>query len=164
MIVSIEDLISVVRPTLMEGRRVRMVVKGTSMLPFIRNGDAVELAPVDCAPVIGDAVLAQVAVGRYVVHRVVRADQDGVWLRGDSQRVAEGPVPATSVLGMVVAVCRGRRRSAMDRGPWSWLGRLWVSGHPLGPAALGVAITLWRALRRFSRLVWRRPGSSSGSS
>ena len=57
---------------LAKGKDVTISTKGNSMLPFIRGGvDSVELRKI---PAIhrGDIVLAQIAPGHYVLHRVFR--------------------------------------------------------------------------------------------
>jgi hypothetical protein len=58
------------------GERVRFKPRGHSMEPIIRNGQAVELAPVDTSTLqLGDVVLAKVQ-GRYFLHKIVGVDKD----------------------------------------------------------------------------------------
>jgi len=148
VIVSVQDLMSVARPALERGQRVRMVAKGSSMLPFIRSGDVVELTSTEMGPARGDVVVAQTAPGRYVIHRVVRVAGEGVWLRGDSQRRAEGPVVPGEVFGRVAAVERSGRRWRLDRGVWRLSGWAWMTTHPVGLAALWVSLSIWKLVRR----------------
>ena len=55
-----------------EGRPVKFPVKGTSMLPFIVGGrDCVEFYPVEGELKVGDIVMARVAEGYPVVHRII---------------------------------------------------------------------------------------------
>lgn len=66
-----------------EGHTVTLPLRGFSMRPFLEDGrDKALLAkPTDVS--VGDAVLAEVAPGRYVFHRLVKVEGDRVTLRGD---------------------------------------------------------------------------------
>jgi len=84
-------------------------VRGVSMRPWLRAGDAVLL--VRRAPRPGDVALVRVS-GRLVLHRLVRR-RGGRWLvRGDARPCADGWVGPEAVL----AVATGRRRRG--EGPW----------------------------------------------
>lgn len=64
-------LLGEVERLLEEGRKVTILVKGNSMLPFITGGkDSVELEK--CQEYqSGDIVLAEVSKGHYVLHRII---------------------------------------------------------------------------------------------
>ena len=66
-----------------EGLAVKLLVKGRSMLPFIKGGlDSVVLtAPGEILP--GDVVLARIDGKRYVLHRVMEVADGRVELMGD---------------------------------------------------------------------------------
>lgn len=159
------ELMPVVRTALEQKHRVKMTVGGSSMLPFLRDGDQVQLEPLRAALRKGDIVLVMVPateaaaaraiepVGqaaaetreRYVMHRVVRVDGDGrFWLRGDGQTQREGPFPPRAAFGRVTRVWRGRTPSA---------------GHDSTPsAARGVrsGFALDRGILRLAGLLWTR--------
>ena len=65
-----------------EGMAVTMLVKGRSMLPFILGGleSVVLTRPGEIRE--GDVVLAQIAEGRYVLHRVMSVSPERVVLMG----------------------------------------------------------------------------------
>lgn len=85
------------------------------MLGAIRDGERVRLvAPRTLRR--GLVVMAALPDGRLVLHRVVKVDDEGVWLRGDSCRRADGVIDA----GSVVAVAEPNPR----RTPRVWLYRL----------------------------------------
>jgi len=66
-----------------EGMRVTFPVKGYSMLPFIIGGkESVDLVKAE-HPKVGDIVLAWVEGCRYVVHRIIRIEENRVTLMGD---------------------------------------------------------------------------------
>jgi len=83
MILPSSELMPVIRAALERGQSVRMTVNGSSMIPFIRNDDTVELEPLTIPLRVGDIVLAQNGGGGYVVHRVIRVkDGNFFYLRG----------------------------------------------------------------------------------
>lgn len=151
MIVPARTLMPVVRASLERGQIVRITVNGASMLPFIRNGDEVELEPVLSPPTIGGVVLVRCGDERYVLHRVVRIDGESFFLRGDGQRHCEGPFVLGDVLGRVSTVYHNGCPRALDGGIWCWAGRLWLRSIPVNLWLLSVAILAPRFVRRISR-------------
>lgn len=143
MIVSGEDFIPVVEDALSRRQRVRMTVRGNSMVPFIHGGETVELQPCGTCPGIGEIVLARYRDGGYVVHRVVRIDRCGVVLRGDARyrSECEGPLECSRVIGTVVRSWHRGGVRDHHRGRWKALGVLWALTCPVG-------ILSYRALRR----------------
>jgi signal peptidase len=135
MIVTARELMPVIRAALARNQHVRLTARGSSMFPFIRDGDVVELEPLHPLPVAGDLVLAQCASGpegeRYVLHRVVRVKGEAFFLRGDSQRDCEGPFTRGDVLGRVTRIYRNGRVHRLDHGIWRRVGLAWNRCAPL---------------------------------
>jgi len=164
MILPSRELMPVIRAALERGQRVRMTVTGSSMLPFLRDSDVVELEPAP-APRLGDMVLVQAdppgAAERYVLHRIVRMDGGAAFfIRGDAQPLCEGPFTPDAVLGRVVTASRDGRDYSLDRGWWRLAGRVWLVVHPLGIGLLQLAGFIRRvggwALRHLQRVyAWR---------
>jgi len=145
------ELMPVIRAALERGQSVRLTANGSSMLPFIHDGETVELVPPRSSLMRGDIVLAQSEEDKYVLHRVVRIEGDGVYLRGDAQKHREGPLPRHAVLGLAVTSSRHGRVRVLDRGAWHWLGLVWMRSGWLGLYLLQIALRLrWAgsALRR----------------
>jgi len=155
MIVPSRELMPVIHAALQRGQRVRMSVNGSSMLPFLRDGDVVELEPVRTLPMPGDIMLVRGLQERYVLHRVVRIEGDALFLRGDAQSGCEGPFTRRDVLAKVVMSYPNGRARALDRGVWRLAGLLWTRCSPVGLAVLQVALYIRgvgrRALRRRQR-------------
>jgi signal peptidase len=133
------------------GSGLRFRARGASMRPFIRDGDVLELQPLDGAPVRrGDVVLFREGAGRVVAHRVIhlRREDGRVVLRtrGDALACPDGFVSREQVLGRVVALERGGRRIGLDRTTQRLLGVLWLGTSPLGG-------WLYRALAALRRRV-----------
>lgn len=156
MILSSRELMPIIRSSLERGQRVRMTVSGRSMVPFIWDGDVVELEPVRLMPSLGDTLLVHYpATDRYVVHRVVRVKGDAFFLRGDAQKYREGPFTRRDVLGQVVALHRNGRNRPMNRGRWRFAGVAWTRLGPLVYWLLWLAVRIRAggrsALRRLQR-------------
>ncbi|MCX6544997.1 MAG: S24/S26 family peptidase [Acidobacteria bacterium] len=152
MILPSRDFMPVVRAALERGQRVKMTVTGTSMWPFLRNEDVVELKPAGGLR-LGDMVLVQAAPPdtseRYVLHRVVRMQGGGTFvLRGDAQPHCEGPFAPNAALGVVTTVWRHGRVHHLDRGLWRLAGIAWARTSPLGPLLLQLTRPLWQLRRK----------------
>ena len=72
-----------------EGHTVTFKLRGFSMRPFLEDGrDSVILSKHTIVHK-GDAVLAEIRPGTYVLHRIVNIDGDKVTLRGDGNLATE---------------------------------------------------------------------------
>lgn len=110
-------------------------VKGYSMRPFIEHGrDRVKLVPPSQFGV-GDAVLAEIAPGHYVLHRIIRIDGEQVTLQGDGNVRGEEHCWRSDVRGVVSEYIRPRRTL--------------LASDP----ALRRRIRLWRWLRPLRRIL-----------
>lgn len=135
-------LLGEVRRLIAEGHAVVLRVKGASMWPFVVGGrDSVRLVRPDGLRE-RDIVLAEIAAGHYVLHRIRRIEAGDVTLMGDGNLRGVEHCRAEDVVGRVEAIVRRgrevnpystaeRRRVAL----WLWLtpirrwllaaGRLW---------------------------------------
>jgi hypothetical protein len=132
---------------LRRGGALRFRAQGSSMRPFVRDGDLVEVRSIDQRRLRrGDVVLYVDDDGRPFVHRVIEVERkDGRSIastRGDAMRVNDGPIDAVQILGRVSAAKRGRQRLVLDRGLLRTLGRLWTE---LSPVALWILAAVTRA-------------------
>jgi hypothetical protein len=137
---------AVVQSLLDEGLSVRFRARGRSMLPALRDGECLIVAPAHPAEIaVGDVVLCDTWRGP-VAHRVSSVERlaDGERrfnLRGDASLEGDGPVAARQLRGRIVGVERdGRRLSLAIRG--GQLGRLamrslrsWLAPSRLAPTA-----------------------------
>jgi len=96
---------------------------GSSMIPFIRPGERLVITPVkDQPPPIGQVVaFIQPDSGRLLVHRVIARKKMNFLVRGDRNRIADGWVPQTAIIGYAV-------REGFNKGfeitSQAWFGRL----------------------------------------
>lgn len=108
--------------TLMEeGRDVTLSPKGSSMLPFIREGrDSVVLRK-EPSVKKGDIVLVRLP-GRYVMHRIIREDGERLTLMGDGNLRGTETCTRADVLGTVQTILRdGKPRQPGDGAFWGRL-------------------------------------------
>jgi len=70
---------------LVEGKTVTLPLRGRSMRPFLEDGrdKALLIAARQKELCVGDAVLAEISAGHYVLHRIIRIEGKQVTLRGD---------------------------------------------------------------------------------
>ena len=120
-----------------EGKRdIPIPVSGTSMTPFLSPGDTVYVSR---TPLFrrGDIVLFRRPDGRYVLHRLLSADEERCLLRGDAQSTPES-VPAACLRARVEAV-RRRGRLYTARSPrWRFYAGPWQALTPLRPWIMAV--------------------------
>lgn len=133
----IQEAIKLVR----DGVSVTFPVKGRSMIPFIVGGkeSVILQQPGHLEP--GLVVLAEIAPGHYVLHRIVAIDEDRgrITLMGDGNvRGTERCTPAT-VLAVATYVVdeKGRKRPLYSRSR-KFKAKLWLMLLPLRRYLLAV--------------------------
>ena len=121
------------------------------MLPFLRHGDVVHVRPLPAAAVrVGDVICYAPSPGRLHLHRVVARDERGFVTRGDALSYVED-VPATTVLGRVIARERGGRVCRLDTPAARRAGRAIAVTAPLVAPVIPLARAVYRAWRTVRR-------------
>lgn len=101
-----EILLEEVSQLLRKGNHVTIRTKGNSMLPFIRGGkDRVTLVPAEELRK-GDIVLAKIAPGHFVLHRIRRLEGNTVILMGDGNLRGTERCDRASIAGKVEKIIR----------------------------------------------------------
>lgn len=121
-----EILLAEAGALLAEGRDVELLVKGNSMLPFLHDEqDSVRLRKLETVEK-GDIVLALIAPGRYVLHRVRKIEGERLTLMGDGNIRGTESCTCADVLGTAIEFVRpdGTRRRPGK-------GRLWAALCPI---------------------------------
>jgi signal peptidase I len=113
------------------GKSLRFRASGSSMTPFILDGDILEIQPISQQPIrLGDVVLCQTNDRGVVAHRVTRlAQRNGLTrlvTQGDALFYPDGWINAGQVLGRVASVERRGRRIAIAAGWRRWLALIWM--------------------------------------
>lgn len=130
---------ALVEEQLAECPRVKITLKGTSMLPTLLPGDTLTLVRPATAPAVGDVVLFRCGDG-HLLHRVVWCDGERYRMQGDHSYTCE-EVCRQDIVAVLEAVgregradeCAGAtwrrqcrralRRSAARRRAYRWMGR-----------------------------------------
>lgn len=99
--ISNRELFSIVRDTLLEGKTVRVAVKGESMLPFFRSGSTITLRPVREEDIRKYNVVMADAGHAFVVHRIVEVGEESVTLFGDGNIKGTERVSRDKIYGVV---------------------------------------------------------------
>ena len=127
-----EELMPLVRQRLAAGQTVRYLpFRGVSMLPMLRQGkDAVEVGPVAGRLKKYDLPVYQYPSGKYVMHRIVKVEQDHYVCLGDNTYEYER-IRSEQILAVVVAFRRGEKRIGVDNFCYRCYSRFWVAVYPL---------------------------------
>ncbi|MBC7327387.1 GNAT family N-acetyltransferase [bacterium] len=161
MNINLRELEPLIEESLKRGQRVRLTAKGSSMFPFIRNGDVVELESFNFQPKFGDILLIRRADGKYVMHRVVKVKGELFYLRGDSLNSLEGPFGKENIIGKVVRCYRGGRGFDLSRGLPHIVGILWVHLFPLNRFLRQILRSFIRPFKHLAGICLRFIQSSS---
>jgi hypothetical protein len=111
-------MIQLMQAVLDKGLAFRFRAKGYSMSPFIKDSDVITVLPLRTVPRLGEVVAFRHPVSRrLVVHRVIRARNDGCLIRGDAVSEMDGLVPRAHILGRVERVERDGKSVRLGMGP-----------------------------------------------
>jgi signal peptidase I len=118
LLLSNSDLVGFLKETLARDASFRFSVKGSSMYPFIRDGDVVLVSPPRRSIAFGAPVaLANPRTGQFVIHRVVGRRKDRYLIKGDNIPHPDGWMAREDILGIVSDIERSGRRATFGLGP-----------------------------------------------
>ena len=117
---------------LREGHTVTLLLRGYSMRPFLEdNRDKALLKKTDYIKV-GDAVLAEILPHKFVLHRIVKIDNNAITLRGD-------------ILGTAIGFYRkgSNRIDRTDGMKWKIYSFIWMNLYPIRRYLLAFYRRIW---------------------
>jgi hypothetical protein len=146
-----DSLARLMRAVLDKGKPFRFEARGTSMEPFIKDGDIVTVVRLSASrPKPGDvAAFVHPGSGGVRVHRVVKIEAGRYFLKGDNALDVDGALTRDMILGLVVR----RERQGRSRAVGPSLGAAVLAR--LSRSALFVRIS-----RRLRRLGSTRTGKA----
>lgn len=116
---------------LQEGHTATLRVRGNSMRPFLEDRrDSIVLTSVTHIEV-GDAVLAEIAPGKYVFHRIIAIDGDNVTLMGDGNVRGTEHCTKADVKANALAVVRKGKEYSTDGKRWMRYSKAWMRLTPV---------------------------------
>ena len=128
-----------------EGKKIEIPVKGSSMHPFLFNGEMVVVAPVsvECSLRKYDIILAETSTGQVMMHRIREISPAGILMKGDGNLSQTELVRPADVMGRVVSVHRKGKPMSLYTPFLLFLARIW---HPYWVRKVGLFL-----LRVFSK-------------
>jgi signal peptidase I len=126
------DFYELSKDVLARGACLRFQARGGSMRPLIRDGDILEVQPVEVAEVrVGDVIFFRGHRENMLAHRLVnktRAEDGETKLiaKGDSASQFDRPVRPNQLFGKVISIERGQKRVELDSGLIKLIGLLWA--------------------------------------
>lgn len=117
-----------------DAEAVPLVISGGSMTPFlVHRRDTVYLSKADRPLKRGDMVFYQRDNGRYVLHRVLRADGDAFTMIGDAQTQPEPGIRRDQIRAVVTAVRRKDKLLKKGNFWWDFFEKVWIRLVPIRP-------------------------------
>jgi signal peptidase len=144
------ELSSISNEVLVRGGLFCFKAHGSSMYPFIRDGDILTIQPVEIETLaIGDVAFYRSTWDRVIAHRVVekkfKNGQCVLTMRGDSGLNTNELVQADHVLGRVMSIQRGEKVIHLDNTFRKLTSRLWITSYPLSSILLRAVLRIKRA-------------------
>ena len=120
-----------IREVLERGKSARILPRGTSMLPMLRQGiDSVVLSPLPETIRKYDIPLYRREDGKYILHRIIGAGDTYVCM-GDNQFVPEPNVKREQMIALVTGFYRGDTYHSVDEPTYKLYCRLWHCSRPM---------------------------------
>lgn len=108
---SLDKLRGVMDSVINSGGEFKIISRGTSMLPMLRDGvDTVVLVKKPGILKVGDVPLYQRENGEYVLHRIIAVKKDGYVMRGDNHIASEYPIHNDQIIGILKAYIKDGER------------------------------------------------------
>ena len=110
-----------------EGHDVTIRVRGVSMRPFLEDRRDKVVLTCPGSVEVGDAVLAEIAPGRYVYHRIVDIVEGKVTLKGDGNIYGTEHCRIENVVASTKQLIRKGCHYSPKGLAWRWYSALWPS-------------------------------------
>lgn len=134
-----------VQAQIRQGKKVKIRVRGNSMLPFIRNNDEALLIPPTSEHIQkGTPVVALTDELGIVLHRIYHIEGNRITLLGDGNVNQFEHTSPDRIIATVSHYYRGKHTIKSNSWYMYLIGRLWMAAHP------------WR--RKVLTLAWRIKG------
>ena len=110
-------------------KAVKIPVKGSSMLPFIRPlSDEIELTGLNEESITkGNIVLARTSENKFIVHRIEKVEKDVITLRGDGNLSLREQCDKKNIFAEVTAVYKKKRTIRKGSFEWNLAKECWFS-------------------------------------
>ena len=124
--------VSALREITQQGKSAGMRIAGNSMVPFlVHERDDIYFRKPDRPLKMGDMVFYQRRNGQFVMHRIYRVTDRGIYTVGDAQTVIEGPLAPEQVFALIYAVRRKGKQIGPESLCWKFFQYVWIRMVPL---------------------------------
>lgn len=138
-----EIFLGEVKRLIADGHDATLRVRGFSMRPFLEDRrDKIVLTRLTHTPQVGDAVLAEIAPGKYVYHRIIRIEGERVTLKGDGNVQGTEQCHISHVVAATKQLVRKDKAYSPEGKAWRCYSALW----PRWPLARRVLLAIHRRL------------------
>ena len=145
----LDDLMPLIVERLSAGQSVEFMPRGISMRPLLREGrDSVVLSSCQGRLKKFDIPLYRRRNGGYVLHRVVKVEDNSYTLIGDNQYIYEPSVTDSQIIAVVTAVRRGGRLIFPNNIIYRTYVSLWHSTRSLRSFCIRAARKVKRAVKK----------------
>lgn len=127
-----------------EGHTVTLRLRGFSMRPFLEDNRDKALLTKPVSPKVGDPVLAEIAPGHFVLHRIIKINGTDVVLRGDGNLACEY-CKMENIVGGVIGFYRKNRKKLdrTDGKKWIVYSYIWTRLFPIRRYLLAAYRRIW---------------------
>jgi len=127
-LVKSERIFPIIKEILDEDKSTRITVTGMSMYPFLReNIDSVELSKANLSNIRrGDIVMILRDSNVYVMHRVIKVEENCFYMVGDAQQDIEGPLRYDQIFAKITSVWRKDKKIDVSNVWWNFFSNLWM--------------------------------------
>ena len=144
-IIDTRAYVSALREIIRQGKTAGMRIAGNSMVPFlVHERDDIYFKAPDRPLKKGDMVFYQRLNGQFVMHRIYRVTDRGIYTVGDAQTGIEGPLHPDQIFALVFAVRRKGKQIGPESLCWKFFQSVWIRMVPLRP----VCMKLYRLFRK----------------
>ena len=144
-----------VQAQIRQGKKVKIRVRGNSMLPFIRNNDEALLIPPTPEHIKkGTPVVAQTDELGIVLHRIYHIEGNRITLLGDGNVNQFEHTSPDRIIATVSHYYRSKHTLKLDSWYMYLIGRLWMAAHPWRRKVLTLAWRIKGVLTRSFATLW----------
>lgn len=131
-------LLGEVKKLIAQGHSVTLRVRGNSMMPLLHdNRDSVILAPFSSIQK-GELVLAEIKQGVYVLHRIIKIDNQKITLMGDGNISGTEQCQISNIAGVAIEIIRNGKKKSLCGTWWNLYSSIWLALLPIRRYLLGI--------------------------
>ena len=144
-----------VQAQIQQGKKVKIRVRGNSMMPFIRNNDEALLIPPTPEHIKkGTPVVALTNEMGIVLHRIYHIEGNRITLLGDGNVNQFEHTSPDRIIATVSHYYRGKHTIKINSWYMYLIGRLWMAAHPWRRKVLTLAWRIKGVLTRSFATLW----------